>query len=778
MRHFQQQILEILSQKRSGREKATVAQWYTACSQAVMAQLPEGWETPTATVKRACYFSAEFLVGRLIHSNLYNLGLLKTADEALGQAGHAVSDFEAIDDMAQGNGGLGRLAACFLDSAATSGIPLDGYGIRYQYGIFKQQFIDGYQAELPDDWSAVGDPFSVRREDAAVLVRFRGQTVRAVPYDTPVIGYGRKTINVLRLWKAEAVDKFDLGQFNDGAYDQAFAERNRADEICAVLYPNDNTQAGKELRLKQQYFFSSASLQNIVSRFVAGHGTDFTRFHAHFTIQLNDTHPAVSIPELLRILMGAYTLPFEAAFDVVRNTFAFTNHTLMQEALEKWSQDLYYDVLPEVYPYVVMIQRKLEQELSACGITGEAQAPYRIIQDGNVHMAPLSVYGSYATNGVSELHTELLKTTLFAHWHRIYPERIHNKTNGVTQRRWMGLCNPELSHFLTHRIGDGWLTDLNQLERLKPFADDLAALAEFRAVKQKKKAQLATYVQEREGIVLNTDFMFYSLCKRIHEYKRQLLDALAVLDIYYRLKEGEITGFTPSVFLYGGKAAPGYVRAKGIIKFINEIAKRINNDPDMKDLMQVVFVQNYNVSYAEKIVPATDVSVQISTAGTEASGTGNMKMSLNGAVTLGTRDGANIEIVAQAGEENNYMFGATMDEITAVQATYSPVERYKASPRIRRVLDTLVDGTFDDGKSGVFQELYDAILLGASWHTPDHYYLLLDFERYVDAKLRVNRDYQDQEAFARKGLLNTASLGFFSSDNTVRLYARDTWGLL
>ena len=777
MKNYQDHVKSFLNLQHIEAEEASLKTWYEACSRAVISQLPKHWERPTVSEKRACYFSAEFLLGRLIHSNLYNLGLLEEADEILQKHGRSIADFEEIDDIAQGNGGLGRLAACFLDSAATSGVTLDGYGIRYQYGIFKQRFEGGYQHESADDWSAFGDPWSVRREEEAVLVHFRGQTVRAIPYDMPVIGFGGKTVNFLRLWKAEAVSGFDFERFNEGEYEQSFEAQNRASEICAVLYPNDNTRAGKMLRLKQQYFFSSASLQNIISRFVAECGTDFSRFHEHFTIQLNDTHPAISIPELLRILMSEYALFFDAAFDVVRKTFAFTNHTVMPEALEQWEIDLYCDVLPEVYPYVILIQNHLARKLCRLGITGGAQDPYQIIKDGRIHMAPLSVYGSYATNGVSELHTRLLQTKLFKHWQEIYPTRIHNKTNGITQRRWMGLCNPELSAFITNCIGDGWLTDLNQLERLKPFAEDQASLLAFRAVKQEKKMQLAAYIGRREGITLNTNAMLYSLCKRLHEYKRQFLDALAVLDIYFRIKDGEITDFVPSVFLYGGKAAPGYTRAKGIIKFINEIANLVNNDPDMQGLMQIIFVQDYNVSYAEKIIPATDVSVQISTAGTEASGTGNMKMSLNGAVTLGTRDGANIEIVARAGEENNYMFGADIAEITEAAKVYFPMDIYKASPRIRRVLDTLIDGTFDDGGLGVFRELYDSVLHGTNWHAPDHYFLLLDFEHYVETKLRVNRAYQNTMDFARKGLLNIASLGFFSSDNTIKLYAKETWGM-
>jgi len=775
MSHFQDAITQILRTKGIDLSKATLKQRYEAMSRAAMQTLPPDWmDTAQDQGKRIGYFSAEFLIGRVIHANLYNLGLLEEAEAFLSEWGHSIADFEAIDDAAFGNGGLGRLAACFLDSAATQGIPLDGYGIRYQYGLFKQGITDGFQTETADDWERFGDPWSIRREACAVTVHFRGQSVRAVPYDMPVIGQGGKVVNVLRLWKAEAQNGFDFARFNEGEYDLAVAERTRAEELCAVLYPNDNTQAGKILRLKQEYFFSSASLQSIVARYVATYGDDFSKFPEVCPIQLNDTHPTVSIPELLRIFMHEHKLSFDVAFDIVRQTFAFTNHTVMAEALEQWDVALFCDVLPEVYPYIVMIENHLERELMASGI--REQEAYQVIRDGRIQMANLAVYGSHSTNGVSALHTSLLKADLFAQWHKRYPERIQNKTNGVSQRRWLELANPELSAFITERIGDAWRQDLYQLDKLKPFANDESSLTAFEEIKREKKRQLAEYVQKREGVDLNTDFMLYSLCKRLHEYKRQLLDAFSLLDLYFRVKDGEIA-IRPAVFLYGGKAAPGYDRAKGIIKFINEIAAMINTDPQMKGLMQVIFVQNYNVSYAEKIFPATDVSVQISAVGTEASGTGNMKMMLNGAVTLGTRDGANVEIVEQAGEENNYMFGYTVDQIKSVAKDYNPMAIYEQSPRLKRVVDTLIDGTFFDGGSGIFREIYNSLLYGASWHKPDHYYVLLDFAQYADAKYKVNRDYQDTMDFARKALLNTASAGYFSSDNTIRAYAAEIWGM-
>ena len=749
---------------------ATLKQRYAAVSHAAMQSLPKNWAYASKKRKRVGYYSAEFLIGRVIHANLYNLGLLQDADEFLQEAGFSINDFEQIDDAAFGNGGLGRLAACFLDSAATHDIPLDGYGIRYQFGLFKQSFQNGLQQEMVDDWEHYGDPWSVRVDDEAVEIHFKDQVINAVPYDMPVIGYGGKTINKLRLWKSETQHPFDFAAFNNGEYDKAVGAKTRANEICAVLYPNDNTHAGKVLRLKQQYFFSSASLQCMVRRFVGVHGTDFAKFPEMYAIQLNDTHPVVAIPELLRILMGEHGLSIEDAFAIAQKTFAYTNHTLMEEALEQWDVSLFCDVIPEVYAYVEMIQKRLEQEMK------DNLAPFTIVRDGRINMARLAVYATFATNGVSELHGALLKSDLFKHWHEKYPERLNSKTNGITQRRWLGLCNPEFAAFLTERVGDGWLTDLNQLEKLIPLAEDSATLDTFAKVKRERKAELAKYIKQREGIDINPDSMIYSLCKRIHEYKRQLLDAFALLDMYYRVKAGEIS-ITPSTFIFGGKAAPGYDRAKGIIKFINEIAAKVNNDPDTRDVMKIVFVQNYNVSYAEKIMPATDVSVQISTVGTEASGTGNMKMMLNGAVTLGTLDGANIEIVEKAGLENNYIFGKNNEDFQKAKETYNARTAYEANPRLKRVVDGLVDGAFDDGGTGAFKELHTSLLDGAHWHEPDHYFLLMDFADYADAKLRVNQDYQKRYPFLRKQLLNTANAGFFSSDNTILKYAQEIWGV-
>ena len=779
MSQFQEMIERCLRETGApSAQEATAKQLYHSVSRAAMAELMARWKK-TENQKRACYLSAEFLTGRLIYSNLMNLGLLEETTRYLEQNGISPAIFEQIEDDALGNGGLGRLAACFLDSAATQNIPLDGYGIRYRYGLFQQRFEDGFQKEYPDDWTRFGDPWSIRREEESVLVRFADQTVRAVPYDMPVIGYGGTCINTLRLWQSEPVDGFDLSQFNSQNYTEASEKRTLAEAISAVLYPNDDTREGKRLRLKQQYFFASASIQSILRDYRRAHGDDFSQLPQSFAIQLNDTHPVIAIPELLRILCGEYMVPFDEAFALARDTFAYTNHTIMAEALEKWDIPLFLSVAPEVYPYVVMLQNKLRLDLAARGISGEDQKIYFLSDGRQIHMARLAIYASHSTNGVAKIHTEILKNTALPEWYHLYPERFNNKTNGITQRRWLALCNRELSGFITDRLGSGWITDLDQLKGLEKYADDPHSLRQLLEIKQEKKRQLAAYVQAHDAFQLHTDFLFDIQIKRLHEYKRQLLNAFSILDLYFGLKEGRIQDFYPTVFLFGAKAAPGYYRAKGIIKFINETAKLINYDSDVNRMMQVLFVQDYNVSYAEKLIPAADISEQISTAGTEASGTSNMKFMLNGAVTLGTLDGANIEIVDRAGRENNYIFGATVEELDAQRDSYDPVKLYEGIPRIRRVVDTLVDGTFSDGSTGMFRELYDALLKGASWHQPDHYFLLQDFLSYCDARLRANRDYaQDREAFARKCLINIANAGPFSSDRTIRQYSTDIWHLL
>ena len=777
MTPFQNEILAALREETAKPlSQADTTAIYHAVSRAAMNRARDAW-TEVPGKKRACYLSAEFLIGRMVNSNLLNLGLLEEARALLKENGRSPELFDEVDDPALGNGGLGRLAACFLDSAATQDIPLDGFGIRYKYGLFRQTIEGGFQREYPDDWQQFGDPWSLRRGDERVKVHFAGQDVWAVPYDMPVIGYGGKTVNTLRLWQAEAVDGFDFALFNQQKYSEAVKNREEAEAISTCLYPNDDTDEGRKLRLKQEYFFSSASLQCIVRRYREQHGADFSHFPESYVVQLNDTHPTVAIPELLRILLEEELMDFDEALEMVKKVFAYTNHTIMPEALEKWSVDLFCAVLPHVYPYVVMLNHALKRELLGRGIAREQLSQYAILDGNMVHMARMAIYASHSTNGVAEIHTRILKESALKEWYALYPERFNNKTNGITQRRWLALCNPELSRFITDRIGSGWVTDLDQLKKLEPYAGDANSLRQFADIKKRKKEELARYVWEHDHFGLHTDFVFDVQIKRLHEYKRQLLNAFSIMDIYFALKDGALRDFHPTVFLFGAKAAPGYWRAKGIIKYINEVAHLVNTDPEVNQKMQVLFVSNYNVSYAEKLIPAADISQQISTAGTEASGTSNMKFMLNGAVTLGTYDGANIEIAQQAGEENNYIFGAKVEDIAQIAETYDPEKILAENPRIRRVVETLIDGTFSDGGNGMFRELYTALTKGASWHKPDHYYLLLDFIPYCEARLRANRDWGNQEAFAKKCLLNVANAGKFSSDRTIRQYAEEIWGL-
>lgn len=770
----------LFTEYQCGIASAKPYELHDALSKSIMSRIAADWaesEKKYAEKKRVFYLSAEFLVGRAIYNNLLALGLTEQVAAMLKENGADLNSMEEIEDAALGNGGLGRLAACFLDSAATHGYPMYGYGIRYRYGLFKQKFVDGFQTETADDWTRYGDPWSVRREKDAVLVKFAGQTVRAVPYDMPIIGYGGKHINTIRLWQSEPINGFDFKKFNDQEYDEAVAEKNRAEDISRVLYPNDSTKAGKILRIKQQYFFCSAAVQDILRGYISKYGKDFTRFPEYCAIQLNDTHPTVAICELIRILCEDYDMKFEDAFKIARKTFHYTNHTVMAEALEKWDGKLYGEVLPDVYSYIKKIDEYQTKEFTKLGGAFRKNLnACKIIQDNSVHMADLAVYASSTVNGVAKLHTEILKHDVLKEWYELIPEHFQNKTNGITQRRWLALCNPELSGLITRLLGtNAWVTDLSLLKNLEKFADDKKVLSEFAEIKQIKKRQLSDYILKREGVEIPADFLFDIQVKRLHEYKRQLLNALSIIDIYFGIKDGSIKDFTPTAFIFGAKAAPGYVRAKGVIKLINEIGKLINGDPDMKNCMRVVFVQNYDVSYAEKLVCAANLSEQISTAGTEASGTGNMKLMLNGSPTLGTYDGANVEIVEEAGMENNYIFGARVEELDKIRETYDPNDIYEKNPRVKRALDTLTDGTFDDGGTGTFKELKDSILKGASWHKPDQYFLLYDFESYVDTKLRANREYRDGLAFAKKGFLNTANAGKFSSDRTVDEYAHEIW---
>lgn len=758
-------------------EELSVPELHESLGKAIMGEIAERWTAAKnvhADNRRAYYFSAEFLMGRMMYNNLFCLGILDEVKSMLAKKGIDINVFEDIDDAALGNGGLGRLAACFLDSAATQDVPLDGYGIRYKYGLFKQSIVDGFQVETADDWQRFGDPWCIRRNDDTVEVKFADQTVKAVPYDMAVIGYGTENINTLRLWEAEAVENFDFLAFNNSDYAGSVKGKNAAENITKVLYPNDNSHEGKVLRLKQQYFFCSASLQDIIKRYKSKNGSDYSKFSQHAAIQLNDTHPVVAIPELIRLLTND-GLTFEQAFDVAQKTFAYTNHTVMAEALEKWNIDLMKSVIPEIYAIIEKINERLIADLSPkCDIKN-----MRIIDGGVVHMARLAVYASSYTNGVAWIHTEILKNDVLNDWYKIYPERFQNKTNGITQRRWLGLCNPELSKLITENIGDGWLRDLSELKKLEEKLDD-KTVKQFNKIKLEKKKQLADFIKKNEGVEIDPNFIFDIQVKRLHEYKRQLLNAFSIMDIYFKLKNGELPNWQPTAFIFGAKAAPGYARAKAIIKYINEIAKLVNNDPDVKDKIRVVFVSNYNVSYAEKIVTAADFSEQISTAGTEASGTGNMKFMLNGAVTLGTYDGANVEIAQEAGEENEYIFGARVEEIDAYKANgnYNSRAIYESDPEIKRVIDTLVDGTFNDGGKhgeGSFAELHHSLVNGASWHAPDHYFILRDLPSYVEAKIKGNADYADRLAFGKKCLINTANAGKFSSDRTILQYAKELW---
>ena len=759
-----------------GLNDATGKEANTALSRAIMAEISQKWKTSKEKHKKArCayYFSAEFLVGRAIFNNLLCLGIVDKFEDALKEKGLSVKALEDCEDAALGNGGLGRLAACFLDSAATMNLPLMGYGIRYKYGLFKQAIENGAQVELVDNWTSGGDPWSVRRDDLTLTVSFADGDVSAVPYDMPILGYGTDNIGTLRLWQAEPLEPFDFNLFNEQEYDNAVKDKNRAEDISRVLYPNDTKKEGKILRLKQQYFFTSASLKDIIRRIKSAHG-DKCDIADFASIQLNDTHPVLAIPEFIRI-MGENGIGFDSALKTAKKIFNYTNHTVMQEALEKWDIELIEEILPDIMVIIKDIDFAMRNELEARGIDKTTINKIAIIRDKKVHMADLAVYVSAAVNGVAVIHTEIIKNEVLADWHKIYPEKIRNKTNGVTQRRWLRLCNGELAKLITGLIGDKWVTDTRELAKLKAFEKDDAVMDSFVKIKQEKRKQLADFIYEHDKIDINPETVFDVQIKRLHEYKRQLLNALVLLAIYFDIRDGKITDFTPTTFLFASKAAPGYRRAKGIIKLINEIAELIEKDKAASSVIKVAFLSNYNVTYAEKLVSAADVSVQISTAGTEASGTGNMKMMMNGAVTLGTLDGANIEIVNEAGKENNYIFGATVEDIDGVEASYNPKKLYSENPKIKAVLDTLVDGTFDDGGTGVFKEIYDSILIGSDFEKADKYYLLLDFMPLYEERLSLNKDSANRKEFAKKGFANIAGSGKFSSDRTIAEYASDIW---
>jgi starch phosphorylase len=784
--------------------QATKHDLYDAVSASALALIMENWmNTRKAYEKKPTrqvyYLSAEFLMGRALSNNLINTLIKDSVNEVLKDMG---IDYTAIEDQeldaGLGNGGLGRLAACFLDSLATLDYPGHGYGIRYEYGMFEQKIENGYQVEYPDNWLKHRDPWEIKRSDLAVEVKFGGnvairkrgdggeqfyvenaEVVTATPYDMPIVGYDTNTVNTLRLWEASSKNGFDLQLFNDMQYHRAVERQNDAENISRVLYPNDSGPSGKALRLKQQYFFSSASLQDLLRKFVAEQGNNFAKFPEYNVIQLNDTHPVVAIPELMRLLMDEHGLGWEESWSIVTKTFAYTNHTILAEALEKWPIDIFQGLLPRVYQIVEEINRRFLIELrEKYPEDYKKQNHMAIIHNGMIYMAWLAIHGAFSVNGVAALHTELLKTQELKDWADLYPNKFNNKTNGVTQRRWLLSANPRLAKFITDRIGHGWEKELSQLKKLEKFVDDEASLQELIDIKMANKEDLASYLKTTQNEFLDPASIFDVQIKRLHEYKRQLLNILHVLYLYNRLLDEPEFDPPARTFIFGAKAASGYRRAKTIIKLINTVADRVNNDRRVRGKLRVIFVENYRVSVAEKLFPASDVSEQISTAGLEASGTGNMKFMINGALTLGTMDGANIEIVEEAGAENAFIFGLTSDEIIAIEKehNYNPQKYLDRNPYLAKVVEQLVDGTLDPTRQ-LFKELYDALLYGVEGQRPDVFYVLADFDSYVAAQEKVAEAYQNKMDWAKKALLNIARSGKFSSDRTIEDYVKDIWKL-
>ncbi len=720
---------------------------YTEISAACMAEMAE--EEVGESGKAAHYFSVEYLMGRMFYNNLQALGVLEEAKEIFAAKGIDLNIFEEVEDAALGNGGLGRLAACYLDSAANLGYALDGFGIRYKYGLFRQRIVDGEQREEADDWQKEwGDPWSVRREDEKIEVRFADMSVTAVPYDMPV--YGKRT-NKLRLYQAEGTAE--------------------AEKISEYLYPADDSEEGKLLRIRQEYFFSAAAVGQLVRGYVLQHGARFEHFPEYHVFQLNDTHAVFAVAEFLRLLTTEYKLSFAEGVEIAKRTFNYTNHTILPEALESWDTSLVGKILPGVAQILTRLHIYSRLEWKRKGYTAEEIGEMSLIRDGKFAMANVAVYISGKVNGVAEIHTEILKGRLFKAAYRRDPGKFLNVTNGVTQRRWLMLCNGELAGFYDAKLGTRWRTDLSAIEEID--CTDSANLAAFGAIKAEKKKQLAAYMEKREGVRLLPGAIYIAQVKRLHEYKRQLMTALAVMRIYYDLKAGRLPGFTPEVFIFGAKAAGSYRRAKEIIKFINDVAALVNSDREVNGKLQVVFAENYDVSYAEKIVAGSDVSLQVSTAGFEASGTGNMKLMMNGAVTVGTPDGANIEIAERAGKENNYIFGATVEEIGALGGRYDPVKFAEEHPRVKEVTDTLAGGTFADG-TGAPEDLHRS-LFTQTYNRADHYYVLYDLLPLTETLLKVNADYKDRELFTGKQLKNATHAAFFSSDRAVTEYAEKIW---
>ena len=784
-------------------DEATPQQIFQAVAYTVKDDIIDQWitthkEYEKKDVKTLYYLSMEFLMGRALGNNMINLREYKEIAEALDEMGF---DLNAIEDQepdaALGNGGLGRLAACFLDSLATLGYPAYGCGIRYRYGMFKQKIEDGYQVEVPDNWLENGNPFEIRRPEYAVEVKFGGyvriedrngmshfvqegyQSVKAVPYDLPVVGYGNHIVNTLRIWDAEPVNTFNLDSFDRGDYQKAVEQENLAKNIVEVLYPNDNHYAGKELRLKQQYFFISASVQRAVQKFKEKHD-DIHQFPEKVVFQLNDTHPTVAIPELMRILLDDEGLTWEEAWDITTRTCAYTNHTIMSEALEKWPVDLFSRLLPRIYQIVEEINRRfLIQVREQYPGDEEKVRQMAVIYDGQVHMARLAIVGGYSVNGVAKLHTEILKKQTLKDFYEMTPEKFNNKTNGITQRRFLLHGNPLLADWVTEYAGNGWITDLPKIKKIAELADDTQAQKEFMEIKYKNKVRLAKYIKEHNGIDVDPNSIFDVQVKRLHEYKRQFMNILHIMYLYDRLKKNPDMPFYPRTFIFGAKASAGYERAKAIIKLINSVGDVVNNDPTIKGKIKVVFIEDYRVSNAELIFAAADVSEQISTASKEASGTGNMKFMLNGALTLGTMDGANVEIVEEVGKENAFIFGLSADQVIEYENnyTYDPMSYFIHDQDIHNVVMDLISGRYSNGDTMMFRDLYDSLLTPKNAPRPDMYFTLADFKSYAAAQERVEDKYRNTSAWARSAILNTAHSGKFTSDRTIQQYVDDIWHL-
>lgn len=786
-------------------EEATGRQIFQAVSLAVKETIIDYWLATQAEMekedpKTVYYMSMEFLMGRALGNNLINMTAYTEVKEALDEMGIDLNVIEDEEpDPALGNGGLGRLAACFLDSLATLGYPAYGCGIRYRYGMFKQKIENGYQVEVPDNWLKDGNPFEVRRDEYAKEVRFGGDvrieydpvtkrnnfiqenysSVRAVPYDMPIIGYGNHVVNTLRIWDAEAITDFHLDAFNRGDYRHAVEQENLAKMIVDVLYPCDDHYAGKELRLKQQYFFISASLQALIVRYKKKHD-DIRKLHEKVTIQMNDTHPTLAVAELMHLLIDQEGLEWDEAWDVTTKTVAYTNHTIMAEALEKWPVDLFSRLLPRIYQIIQEIDRRFIEQIRARYPGDEGRvARMAIIRDGQVKMAHLAIVAGYSVNGVARLHTEILKHEELKDFYDMMPEKFNNKTNGITQRRFLMHGNPLLADWVTKRIGDGWITDLSQMSKLKKYVDDPKALAEFREIKYQNKLRLAEYIKKHNGIEVDPRSIFDVQVKRLHEYKRQFLNILHVMHLYNQIKDHPEMYFYPRTFIFGAKAAAGYVRAKETIKLINSVADVINNDKSINGKIKVVFIEDYRVSNAEIIFAAADVSEQISTASKEASGTGNMKFMLNGAPTLGTMDGANVEIVEEVGMENAFIFGLSSDEVINFENNggYNPADIYFNDWDVKRVVDQLIDGTYSNGDREMYRDLYDSLVNTHGRERADRYFILKDFRSYADAQKRVEEAYKDREGWSKKALMNVACCGKFSSDRTIQEYVDDIWHL-